>query len=116
WKADLKINLKFNNLKLNYLPYITVSIYDKEQRGVAFLHYEYINQPLKEKVFSISLIHSKLQLSKGNYSLNLIVYENTKMINPILRINGILSFQVLAEIETWPPFLLESNIIIGSDE
>ncbi len=110
WGEDLKIFLGINNKKLNYLPFITISIYDKEQRGVAFLYYDFKEKRIDKGIFYINFLHNKLQLSKGNYSLNLIVYENTKMINPLLRINNILSFQVLVEIETWPPFLLDTEL------
>ncbi len=110
WKEDLNIILDLNNKKLDYLPFITISIYDKEQRGVAFLFYNYQVKSIEKGLFSISLSHNKLQLSKGNYSLNLIVYQNIKMINPILRLNNILSFQMLVEIETWPPFLLDTEL------
>ncbi|SFN33049.1 ABC transporter ATP-binding protein [Salegentibacter flavus] len=110
WGEDLKIILGLNNKRLEYLPFITISIYDKEQRGVAFFYYDYKAKSIDKGLFLISFTHNKLQLSKGNYTLNLIVYENTKMINPILRLNNILSFQVLVEIETWPPFLLDTEL------
>ncbi|MBP0904513.1 polysaccharide ABC transporter ATP-binding protein [Mariniflexile gromovii] len=112
WKDNIELELVLYNKLLTTIPYITLSIFDKEQRGVAIFNYEFIKVNITKGNIKLNLKHSNLQLSKGTYSLNLIIYEKQKLQNPILRMNNIISFQVLYEIETWPPFLLDCELIV----
>lgn len=116
WKDNFTLELEFENNTLEVLPYITVSIYDKEQREVAILDY---NQPLfqlSKESFSLEIEHKNLQLSKGVYSINLIVYKTSKLQNPVLRINNIVTLQVSHTHQSYPPFLLYSQIKIASNQ
>ncbi|MFT4800825.1 MAG: lipopolysaccharide transport system ATP-binding protein [Flavobacteriaceae bacterium] len=112
WNSDFEFQINLKNISLEFTPFITLSIYDKEQRGVALFNYNFTNSKLEKGVFNVTLKHKKLQLSKGVYSLNLIIYETEKLTNPILRVNNIFSFQIIAKKDTWPPFLLNSDLSI----
>lgn len=59
-------------------------------------------------IIKFTLGYNILLLSKGVYSINISV-NSSKNNEPLLRINSVLSFQVLNDKETWPPFLLDSN-------
>lgn len=112
WKDSLKLKFIFKNNNLLETPIFTVSIFDKEQRPVAVLK---SNETIDDIVFNktffeFGIEHEKLQLSKGVYSVNIVV-NSLKTNEPLLRINGILNFQILHENETWPPFLLDAKYI-----
>ncbi|MDN3725275.1 polysaccharide ABC transporter ATP-binding protein [Aequorivita sp. SDUM287046] len=110
WGDNLKLAFKFKINSLVAIPAFHISIFDKEQRPVA------IFEPNVEELISLNdsdriefiVEHKNLQLSKGIYSINIVV---SKMANnePLLRMNGIASFQVLHQTDTWPPFLLKSS-------
>jgi lipopolysaccharide transport system ATP-binding protein len=59
-------------------------------------------------IIRFKVSHKKLQLSKGIYSINLVVRKSITK-EPVYRINNILPFQILHNDETWEPFLLDSN-------
>ncbi len=110
WKDDLVISMDFTNLGLKHMPYISVYIYDKEQRSAGMLYYNFTNKKTIPKNFSLSLVHKNLQFSKGVYNMTLIVYEEFEK-NPIYRINGVKSFQVEHPLEAWTPLLLEAQVV-----
>jgi lipopolysaccharide transport system ATP-binding protein len=109
WNQNISISISINNISLTEFPYITLSIFDKEQRGIATFNVKPIQKKIDKGVLKIEIAHQNLQLSKGIYSLNVSIAEK-KGSNPLLRVNGIKSFQVTHEEQTWPPFLLEAEI------
>jgi lipopolysaccharide transport system ATP-binding protein len=113
WNTDIDFTIIIRSISLQTFPYITLSVYDKEQRGVALLNYEHPTTPLvKDSNIELTFSHKNLQLSKGIYTVNLIVYEDDNFTNPHLRINNVLSFQIEFEKQTWPPFLLDTTLTI----
>ncbi|WP_040278216.1 ABC transporter ATP-binding protein [Psychroserpens damuponensis] len=110
WGDDLCIDLLFTNNTLTELPAFSLTIFDKEQRPVALLTPNTLESEIQfnENNIQFRVIHKKLQLSKGVYSINVSV-NNMKSKEPYLRINSILDFQIINDLETWPPFLLEAN-------
>ncbi len=110
WGDDLELRFKFLSEKLQKPPFFAISIFDKEQRPVALLNpnNEQENHSFKDDKLSFIIEHKHLQLSKGLYSINVAVSKE-KSKEPILRMNGVLTFQVLHNEETWPPFLLKSS-------
>jgi len=110
WGNDLQLQFRFQTEELQKPPFFSISIFDKEQRPVALLannngleHISFQNGKL-----SFIVEHKHLQLSKGLYSIN-IAASKEKNKEPMLRMNGVLIFQVLHNEDTWPPFLLESS-------
>lgn len=110
WYEDLKLQFKFKvNKRTNKVPLFNIIIFDKEQRPVAVLENNSNDETLKiiDNVICFQVSHQKIQLSKGVYTINLAV-ANSSTKEPILRINGCLSFQVIHKIDVWQPFLLKS--------
>lgn len=105
---DILIDIKVIT-KTSYLEFFII-IADKEQRSVAMLEKNEESCGIVEENGNIrfKVSHKKIQLSKGIYSINLVVRKgNTK--EPVYRINNILPFQILHKDQTWEPFLLDSN-------
>lgn len=110
WNDHLKIYFKFKIRSLKVVPDILISVYDKEQRPVAFLEENNKKSDIKfeNNIFEFFVEHNHIQLSKGIYSLN-IHLSTGKMKSPILRINDVLKFQILHKIDIWPPYLLSAK-------
>lgn len=112
WNSTLKLFFAFKQKKNMDLPVFRILFYDKEQRPVAMLEeneemtISNISSGTSEIQFEI--IHENLQLSKGIYSISILVGKG-RMRTPLLRINDILKFQVIHQNEIWPPFLLKSD-------
>ena len=110
WGDDLKLYFKFK-LNINIeVPRFIISIFDKEQRPVAVLKYNNINDVIKieDNYIEFFVTHTKIQLSKGVYSIHLNVFKMYSN-EPILRINDIFSFQIIDFEDVWPPFFLKST-------
>ncbi len=112
WGEDLKFYFRFKALVDLKTPIFYISIFDKEQRPVAILEHnnESTNLLMSGKIFEFYVIHKNIQLSKGIYTINISVNKLDNQ-EPVLRINDVLSFQIMHPIDTWPPFLLESSYI-----
>ena len=108
WGEDLNLLFKFK-LKHNKVePIFNITIYDKEQRPVASLRNNTnFRLNIVENHMSFRVSHKNIQLSKGIYSINISVVKKTK--EPMLRMNNVLSFQIIEDEEVWPPFHLEST-------
>ncbi len=109
WKDDLIINLRFKNKNLQYMPYIEVFIFDKEQRSAGVLYYKHEQIRIIKNDYEIKLTHKCLQFSKGMYSFSIILYEDFQK-QPIYRINSVENFQVIHDFESWSPLLLDTQI------
>jgi len=110
WGSNLKLAFKFKVNSFKGIPRFQISIFDKEQRPVAILESNSIESGSLRERDHIEFVvnHQNLQLSKGIYSINIsLVSMNNKQ--PILRINGILVFQLIHNEESWPPFLLKAE-------
>lgn len=110
WNDDFDFQISFLNKKLEKVPYISLGIYDKENRPVALLQYENLIQPLKKGIVNIEFSHKRLQLSRGIYTINIIVNEKYNY-NSVYRINNIEQIVVKSKTESFPPFLLDTNIL-----
>jgi lipopolysaccharide transport system ATP-binding protein len=111
WGEDLKLYFRFKLKRVfEEVPIFKIIIFDKEQRPVAILKENDENSAIKitDGIINFVISHKNIQLSKGVYTLNLLVAEG-RIQAPLLRKNGILPFQVIHEQEIWPPFLLYSE-------
>ncbi|WP_435579657.1 ABC transporter ATP-binding protein [Gilvibacter sp.] len=110
WGDDLLIEVEVELLNIDYIPAISLIIFDKEQRPVAFLHDADAQKTSSSgKTVKISIKHEKLQLSKGLYSINLAFSEELGK-GTLLRVNDFLKFQITHELDIWQPFLLDTSI------
>lgn len=109
WNEDLILSFKFKLNAQIEMPLFRILIYDKEQRPLAILEPNYDSNLLNidNGYLEFSVKHKYLQLSKGIYSINITVYKRNAN-EPILRINGAISFQILHEDDHFQPFLLNS--------
>lgn len=109
WKDDLKIELIFSVSGLTKCPHIKIFIFDKEQRSAGVMHYDYSDNPIQDGSWIVKLTHKNLQFSKGVYNFSIVVFESFDT-NPLYRINSVQNFQIMHEVESWSPLLLESQI------
>ncbi len=111
WLDDLKLHFKFT-LKQPFenIPIFTIVIFDKEQRPVAYLNCNDDKSELKiiNNTIEFIVTHNNIELSKGIYTVHIVVGK-TQTQGHYLRINGVLTFQVLDDRDIFPPFLLTSN-------
>lgn len=107
WGDDLKLKFRFTIKDKNDCYKFTVTIFDKEQRPVAILKPNIDKLDVNTNA-NFVVKHKNLQLSKGVYSINIVV-SNMRNNEPLLRINGVITFQVIHYYDTWPPFLLNSS-------
>ena len=112
WGDDLKLKIQFKLFKdIDESLKIKLIIFDKEQRPVALmqdLNFDY-SSLVKDRILIVNMIHNRLQLSKGVYSLNVSI---TNRFGVSYRANAILELQITHEVEVWEPFLLEAKVII----
>ncbi len=110
WRDDLNLQFSFQIInKISGFDFFII-IVDKEQRSIAMLGKNEESSNIFEEngYIEFKVSHKKIQLSKGIYSINLVVRKNITK-EPVYRINNILPFQIIHNDETWEPFLLESN-------
>lgn len=108
WNEDVEIDVEVEVLKPTPSLHLYLAISDKEQRGVATLTSEVFNMEHKNK-FNLQFKVKNLKLSKGVYIIT-IKADEEKNKNPLLRVNGIIEFQVIDEEEIWTPFLLDTEV------
>lgn len=109
WKDDVTLVFEFINYKLDYMPHLSVYVYDKEQKSAGTFHYDYLPEPIEAGKFSIKLKHKKLQWSKGFYNMSIVVSQDFDKF-PLYRANMIKEFQVVHHIDSWSPLLLDASI------
>jgi lipopolysaccharide transport system ATP-binding protein len=112
---DLQINM---NLRINEnfsAPYVSITIFDKEQRPVGVCQNEKGLDPKaitkKENgdvFYNVQLVLPKINLSKGIYSITITVNEKFRS-KPLLRLQSAGTFQVRSKNDIWPPIEFEGN-------
>ncbi len=112
WGEDLKFYFRFKKKRIIKQPKFTVIFFDKEQRPIASLNKndDILNLSVTDNEISFYIQHEKIELSKGVYSIRIVVSKNRNN-EPVLTVSDILTFQVIHQEETWVPFLLESAFI-----
>src|SRR5690606_24039080 len=110
WGENFKLKFKFRKNVLNEPPAFYISIFDKEQRPVAILepNVEELKPKDNSDLIEFVVEHKNIQLSKGIYSINIVVLKLATK-EPLLRMNGISSFQIIHSVDIWPPFLLKAT-------
>ncbi len=98
--VDVLVDMKYIN------PEISLSFYDKEMRAVAQVIREG-GEVLKNETgnLSVSVLMRQIQLSKGIYSLTVLVADRP-FGRTLLRAQSCAHFQVLANMHVWTPFQL----------
>lgn len=113
WGEDLNVEivLSFKEKQSN-LPIVNIILLDKEQRAVARTESASSNpKEILNNSYRIDIKIPAIQLSKGVYSIDVLLL-NYYSRAPVLRINGISSFQLIHQLDIWEPFLLDSSLSI----
>ncbi|RBP26600.1 lipopolysaccharide transport system ATP-binding protein [Oceanihabitans sediminis] len=110
WGENLKLRVSFSLQKpMEEVPMFRLILFDKEQRPVAvFKENEIGDINLKDKIIEFGFESKNIQLSKGIYSINISALKFVTE-EPFLRINNVISFQVIHDRDVWQPFLLHSK-------
>jgi len=112
WGSTIVLKFIVKNLLLKNVPYISLAIYDKEQRGVAEVLTEgQIAYPVvigEDIIFTFEL--KNLYLSKGIYNITFTASE-TDSTNVNYKIHKAISLKVEHDKQIWTSFLLDSKLI-----
>lgn len=110
WNEDFDLKLRFKTYKKELNLDFIVIIIDKEQRPVASFERNNTCKLFNANngIIEFRLLHQKLQLSKGVYSINIVAKKRDSK-EPVYRANSVYDFQVLHSDEIWEPMLLEAN-------
>ncbi|MDC7999274.1 ABC transporter ATP-binding protein [Gilvibacter sediminis] len=109
WKDKLEIALTFNITGLKTYPQIKIFIFDKEQRSAGLLYYQYEEKQARDGDWRVVISHENLQFSKGVYNFSVVLFESYDS-QPLYRINSAQNFQVVHDVDSWTPLLLEAQI------
>jgi lipopolysaccharide transport system ATP-binding protein len=111
WGDDFKLHFRFLIKKRIDVPLFRIQIYDKEQRPVAILESNSgeVNLNIEDNKLEFIIKHQRLQFSKGIYSVDVVVFDANSVNSPLLRINGLLTFQVVHKEDHFQPFLLSAT-------
>lgn len=112
WGNTINLNFTIKNINLSKTPYISLAIYDKEQRGIAEIFPD--GQNLKmikncdEIKFNFQL--NNIYLSKGIYNITFTASEDFSL-NIYYKIHKAITLQIEHDKQIWTPFLLDSKLI-----
>ncbi len=111
WNEDLQFELSFRTGLIDTTLEFTFFIYDKEQRAVAMLERKsHTTYKTNDNLQRFVIKHEHLQLSKGIYSITVAI-RGPERKEPKLRINNLISFQVVHPEDIWAPFVLKTNFV-----
>nr|WP_321228541.1 ABC transporter ATP-binding protein [uncultured Psychroserpens sp.] len=117
WGSSIQLNFILENYNLTRKPFISLAVYDKEQRAIAEIYPD--NQyfdPIKKNTtieYLVSLEH--IYLSKGIYNITLNVSENAAL-NVHYKLHKAITLKVEHEKQMWTSFLLNSKLIKSSSK
>ena len=113
WGSSIQITFVVKLINYNKMPFFSLAVYDKEQRGVAeaILNKELIEGSLSNdpSTINITIQLNNLQLSKGIYNITFTAMESLNQ-NPIYKIHKAVSIRILHDMQMWTSFLLDSKI------
>ncbi|GAA0747792.1 ABC transporter ATP-binding protein [Gaetbulibacter jejuensis] len=112
WGESIILKFKIKVANLSSIPFVTLAVYDKEQRGVAEMFPSGQNSDLSivsnEITYAIEL--KNLYLSKGFYNITFTASEQFGS-NAYFKIHKALTIQIDHEKQIWTAFLLDSKVI-----
>lgn len=111
WSEELAVSFKFRPEGLKKMPYFVLQIFDKEQKPIVATQYIMEDQELESKTYDIEINLGKIELTSGEYSLNLGVLEGYEK-KPLYKINAIATFFVKHTYVSYSPVLKKINPVI----
>ncbi|WP_028873267.1 ABC transporter ATP-binding protein [Psychroserpens burtonensis] len=117
WGSSIQLNLKIENYNLTRKPYISLAVYDKEQRAIAEIYPDNQSFDAIKKDTTIEYLVSleHIYLSKGIYNITLNVSEDAAF-NVHYKLHKAITLKVEHEKQMWTPFLLNSKLINSSSK
>jgi lipopolysaccharide transport system ATP-binding protein len=112
WGETIDLCFTIENKSLPKMPYISLAVYDKEQRAVAEILPENQEYNVVKKNIDISykVRVKNVYLSKGIYNITLTASEN-KDVNIFYKIHKAITLNVIHDKQIWTPFLLDSELV-----
>ncbi len=111
WQDDISLYFKFRATQKTTIPFFKIIITDKEYRPIAIFDRNTPEEKIncdEEGVIEFSATHRNAQFAKGIYNVDIgLFHPDTE--EPYLRINHVITFQVIHDEDIWTPFLLASN-------
>lgn len=111
--SDLRINIRLKIVSALSSVYVTLTVYDKEQRpiGICLNHEPLMDKYLESekegfRFIVLTPVLPRINLSKGIYYVAITLTEERASV-PIFRVQGAGCFQVLSEYDVWPPVEFE---------
>ncbi|MBK5214565.1 MAG: ABC transporter ATP-binding protein [Flavobacteriaceae bacterium] len=112
WGNTINLNFTIKNKNLSKIPYISLAIYDKEQRAIAEILPE--DQDLRllntTKEFTLIFQLNNIYLSKGIYNITFTASEDYGF-NIYYKIHKAITLKIEHEKQIWTPFLMDSKLI-----
>ncbi|GGG53225.1 ABC transporter ATP-binding protein [Bizionia arctica] len=112
WGETVVLNFNIKNFSLTKAPYISLAVYDKEQRAVAEIYPEgqQLNKIVIDEEISFSFVLKNIYLSKGIYHITFNASEKAAF-NVNYKIHKAITLKIDHEKQMWTPFLLDSEVI-----
>jgi lipopolysaccharide transport system ATP-binding protein len=112
WGSSIKLNFKLKNLSLTKTPYISLAVYDKEQRAVAEIYPDgqVANSIKGDVVIDFLFLLKNIYLSKGVYHITFNASEGPSF-NMHYKIHKAITLRIHHDKQMWTPFLLDSRLI-----
>ncbi|MFV0191622.1 ABC transporter ATP-binding protein [Empedobacter falsenii] len=113
WNSTFEVEISFENINLNKMPYIDFVFYDKEQRGIAETIPENQNLSIKiepGEIITKTFLISNFIFSKGNYYVT-VTFAETGASNMYLKQHKVLQIQVKDTEQIWTPILINSKLV-----
>ncbi|MFN3942513.1 MAG: ABC transporter ATP-binding protein [Flavobacterium sp.] len=111
YNEQLIILLTIKNKKLDKVPFVLFSIFDKEYRPVVQINGNIANQKLESSTYAFEFMLNNMHLSKGMYFFNVVLSIEQHTL-PILRVNNIATMQVIDSEQCWSPIIMKPYINI----
>lgn len=111
WGSSIDLKFVLKNISLKNIPYISLAVYDKEQRGVAEILPEGQSLSLvgANGYMSFTFRLKNIYLSKGLYNITLTASKNHSS-NVNFKVHKALTIQIEHDQEIWTPFLLDAAL------
>jgi len=112
WASEIVLHFTIWNKNLVKTPFISLAIYDKEQRAVAEVipDNQKFNTIEKDTEINFSVKVNKLYLSKGIYNITFTASEDIGF-NVYYKIHKTVTLKIEHDKQIWTPFLLESELV-----
>lgn len=111
WGNSIDLIFKIKTSQIIKLPYISLAIYDKEERGIAEVYPEgqNIQHVIKDETITYVVSLNNINLSKGIYSITFTASQSFST-NVYLKVHKVLTLQVEHDVHIWTPILLDGII------